>query len=159
MERIETEFEITTPADWKKVTTRDVIDRGGAGLLARYRFSLHALLVDTAASPAAQNSMAVFRCREQTPKKFFESDDNVSTYLRQLKEELGIVDDEEWFRLSSEQLRALKGRELWRRGLLSALPIAFPDTNWEEVRRRAPVTMMKKSSQRVLRTRLQSIFA
>lgn len=159
VELIKKEFHVSTPGDWKKVSARDVIERGGAGLLARYRFSLHALLVDTATSTEAKKDMAVFRCRGQTPRKYFESEENVAAYLRELKEELGIVHDEEWFRLSSEQLRKLKGRELWRRGLMSALPVAFPDTNWEQVRRRAPVAMLKKASQRVLRLRLQSIFA
>jgi len=158
VEELRRKFAVETAADWKRVRASDVAESGGAGLLARYGFSLHALLLDTAAEEERE-ALAVFRCRFQTPRKYFADDAHVATYLRQLRHALGIERDEDWFRLSAEQLRIMNGRELVRsRGLVSALSIAFPDTNWDLVRQNAPPHFLKKSSQRNLCRQVHAIF-
>eukprot|EP00011_Vannellida_sp_DIVA3-517-6-12_P001220 CAMPEP_0114609758 /NCGR_PEP_ID=MMETSP0168-20121206/3251_1 /TAXON_ID=95228 ORGANISM="Vannella sp., Strain DIVA3 517/6/12" /NCGR_SAMPLE_ID=MMETSP0168 /ASSEMBLY_ACC=CAM_ASM_000044 /LENGTH=525 /DNA_ID=CAMNT_0001820681 /DNA_START=1 /DNA_END=1578 /DNA_ORIENTATION=+ len=158
--------------DWSRVTTMDLADMGGAGLLRSFG-TMNALLRDSypelwqgpAAQPRAasgsaasadQEWVAVFRCRPTVPGTFWESDSNVRQFVLYAQEQLGIRHQEDWYRISQSQLSALGGSGLLRRMPLdTALRKTFPASSW---RAEYLLSRSKRSAQWNLGKRLQEVF-
>lgn len=147
---------IIRAADWKAVTLEDLVEAGGGGLLSRYPSILAALndILGQDWQPA--------ECRPQAPKRYWDDAANVARFLRELKARFRVVTDEDWARLSREQVIEAGGRTLLERmGLVQALAMAEPEARWPdrlEGLQRTVTGSNKKSAQRWLHSQLVALF-
>jgi len=147
---------IRTAADWKKVTLDQLVEAGGAGLLARYPSVLAAL------NDILGEDWRPADCRPQAPRRYWQEAENVGRFLRELKVRYRISTAEDWARISREQVIEAGGRTLLdSMRLVDALDFAEPDQRWHDRMaglEKTSVSATKKSSQRWLRTQLLAIF-
>lgn len=131
--RVGQELGVETMSDWKMVSREAIGIMGGAGLLARYKFSLNALLKDT------------FDCnddrdigRKTLPPDHWESMTNRRQFFDGLEKELGIRSAEEWARVTCAEVGRRGGRTVLGRyngSLVRALQDVYPEREFEETER------------------------
>lgn len=161
------------PEEWRRLTSDQLADMGGAGLLRRYG-SRKALLEDLfpdlfegggrdeaqaeGGVPRPDDAwVAAFRASNRMPARFWGERANVVQFVRYAYHRLGLSSLEEWHRVSQSHLA-----ELGAGGLLqhmdwdAALRLAFPTATWE---RDALASRSKRSVQWTLARRLHQIFA
>jgi len=159
MDRVAAEFGVEAQEDWRKVRAEDVRKMGGASLLSRYP-SMFALLEDTYGGDSegeeARESWHPLLCRATVPRHYWGQEENVREFLERAKEALQISCKEDWYRVSHQQLRSLRGGTMLSRFRLGeALRMAYPEETWDE---RSLQNSAKKSSQRLLRLVAQRFF-
>lgn len=92
------------------------------------------------------------------PRKYWRNPENVRKFLDGLKTKLGIQTEEDWYRLSLDQIRANGGAGVlksYSNSIVQLLQTAYPETPWErwKLSRRD-----KRSMQRLLFVQLQRLF-
>lgn len=140
----------SAPADWRGVSSLDVVDKGGVALLQR-----HGSLFKALSAIYHEQSWDLFESRPSVSHGYWENDENVISLMKKAKRELQIASDEEWARVSYAQLRTVPGaasmlshltlREALRRAFGLELPSVCIDAG-------------KRSSQHQLWRTLSSIF-
>lgn len=133
---------VERPEDWRRVTVHDVRAAGGAGLLRCYR-SLHGLLQDLGDGCEAQSAAVT---RAKLPRNYWSDATHVRAFLEEAAQAYDVRRDEDWYRVSNEQLRAVRGGGVLRRmRLIDALRIAYPEKEWDE---ESCANKTKKAAQR-----------
>jgi len=89
--------------DWQAVTPARIKDLGGAGLLYRYKDSVHAMLCDT----LGELSPEVYR--QRIPATHWGSDETVVAFLDNFSEERGISTASDWAAVTSNDIRLAGG--------------------------------------------------
>ena len=102
-------FGVSCPADWKRVSGKDVAEVGGAGLLARYQGSLYKALVDTYEDLEGMNPLEL---RSKLPQNHWDSMENRRQFLDSVATQLGIKRPTDWKAVGVAQLRKLGGAGL-----------------------------------------------
>jgi len=127
---LELQLNISSKEQWYGVTIRDVRDRGGRGLLAKYDDSLQKALI--CIFPSWNWKSWMFRT---TMKHFWNSDDNVKSYLVWLSEIIGIYQMKNWIEFPRVIFTRHKGSRLLHcyGGNLSLLMHYFPDHQWNRI--------------------------
>lgn len=153
------ELGIKRPSDWSKVRNCDIEQRGGRTLLKIHNWSLFNALRSVygeGSSSNAEDEWSVAVCRGTVPSSFWQEEQNVKDFMHSLGSELGIREQEDWYRVSQKQIRDLNGGGLLARmRFVDALRIAFPDERWDEV---LCARTTKKSSQRSLLLAMEALF-
>lgn len=141
-------------AAWYNVTWQQVMDRGGRGILQRYKGSLAALL------------QAVYTDYEWTPWNFTRTPvatssdpDVLQKAISSAETALNIEKREDWYRVSAAQLDALGISSIFKRhgGLVNVLKKVYPDQQWDE-KLLLPNKSSKNPEQRVLLAALHTHF-
>eukprot|EP01125_Pyxidicula_operculata_P018483 TRINITY_DN655_c0_g1_i3.p1 TRINITY_DN655_c0_g1~~TRINITY_DN655_c0_g1_i3.p1 ORF type:complete len:416 (-),score=39.96 TRINITY_DN655_c0_g1_i3:123-1370(-) len=93
----------------------------------------------------------------RTPVNIWSELNNVQDCIHEIKSELNINDDEEWYRVSYKQLTHINCAAIWDAfgNLYKPLTIVYPDVKWEKKRFSSTT---KKSSQRWLAVCIGKIF-
>ena len=134
---------LQTWEEWNEVSVATVKRHGGGPLLSRY----------TSLSQALQTLYPEFPWNEferlSLPQKFWDNPSNVRDFLSRVAKEYQITSQEDWYRVSREQLIRLKGARLLQKqgGLHGVLESAFPDEKWDLRRLQSS---RKRASQRWL---------
>lgn len=147
LDAVKKEFRVRRAEDWALVSNAAVRQMGGSGLLSRYSYSLLNALKDVYGEE--EEAWCLYRCRPSVPAGHWEDKENIRAYLLHVREQLGLREKEDWFRVSMEQIRdaATSGASLFHKmPLIDALRVAFPNEDWSS----APATSMKRAVQRHL---------
>lgn len=126
LDQVAREFGVEQVEDWKKVTQRQVIAKGGSGLVSRYKGSLLAALRDT--YPKQRFDPVI--CRPQVPPGYWDSLQNRRAFMESVQTRLGITSMEQWKRVTNKQLLALGGGRLlniYAGSIYAALEDLFPE--------------------------------
>lgn len=148
----------TDAMGWKNVTHKDVLAHGGAGLMDRFAGSLYWLLRDAYGLGAWE----AFEKRHQTPKGFWETEENVRSFLEHVRGTFGVEKLDDWFRISYDQLRATKGGNSFVKhmDLVSALKMIYTGEPWDEyLDERGNSNVQRRAAQRFLFLRVKDIFS
>lgn len=127
MDGIAKELGVSSPADWRSVSSVDVAERGGAALVVR-----HGSLFKALSNIYSERQWDLFECRPYVPHGYWENHKNVTALMKKVKRELNIQSDEEWSRVSYAQLRTVPGaasmlsQVTLREALFSAFGLEFP---------------------------------
>lgn len=136
--------------DWKRASWRDIIAAGGAGVLSKYT-SIQVALEDVYGG-----EWLAHECRGRVPRHFWETEANVRSFLDYVKRELRIRNEDDWYRVSVQQLSCLNGAGLLARmPLRDALEQAY-GMEWDASK--LLEGMRKRSSQRLLVGHMNDIF-
>lgn len=131
---------VTRPEDWRRVTRETIVTAGGSALLAKY-----GSVFDALQHIFPEQTWNRVLCRPVVPPGYWECADNVREFLELLRREVDVKSQDDWYRISGEEVGRLHGGSLLKQmTLLEALRKAYPGMRWEE--RDTP----KKSSQRQL---------
>lgn len=160
LDRVAERHGVREPSDWRGVTTTHITEMGGSGLLKRYNNSLYKALTDVYGGggdgDGQEGAWSVLLCRRSVPSSFWEEEANIKTFLNMIKRELALHNDEDWFRVSKDQIRELNGAGLLRRmPLIDALRLVWPKKQWNDPGIQAAA---KRSTQRQLYVALTGLF-
>jgi hypothetical protein len=142
--------------DWRKVSSQDVVDLGGAGFLARYGNSLLAALQDLLPGMGHDAAkITALRCRSVAPDDYWLQQENLRSFFDGVKGSLGIEHERDWLRVSRSQLQELGCRSmLAKMSLQQALALAYPTQRWEWMARQTG----GRKTQRLMRLQLGNLF-
>src|SRR6266540_3951192 len=118
------------PEDWYRLTQDQLIAHGGARPLKPFGDSLLPLLKDY----LPEYEWLEWRFR-QVPKGFWDKRANRLRYLNWLGQQLGFQRPEDWYQLSTQQLRRWYGRSLlkkFRDPRVAILKEYLPKGDWQE---------------------------
>lgn len=148
---------IREPSEWRNVSDQDLIDEGGQGMLRTHGGVWNALKYCYGhEEPFFCHPRNEIFARGRVRAELWEDLESVRLFLRKAKKELQIESNEEWQRVSKEQICAIGGRGLLKRyGLLSALRLSYPEERWEEWGKGSQAG--KKASQRLLLLQVRSL--
>ena len=142
------------PEAWRAVSRTMIMQHGGAALLRRYKSVQHAL--SSVFGREGSDEWQVYRCRPSIPAKFWESENNVRSFLMYSKQQLGVEKGDDWRRISRQQLREANAAGLLKHMSFSkALEIAFPGEDWHKL---ANDHSKKRANQRDMYLTLRSLF-
>jgi len=158
MERVAKEMGVKEVSDWKNVSYREVVAMGGTAL-AREFPTILSLVAD--AFPEYSEGVSVHKVTKRLPKSHWKEErlkENVRSFLDHVKDELSLVNDGDWTRVSHEQLGTLGGYALLNRGfkLVDLLRIAYPTVTWDPVQFESGSSM--RAAQRNLLQQVRGIF-
>ena len=118
--------------DWYALTGSDLARHGGGRLLNLYGGSVCALVKEYL--PQEDWKEWLFA---STPQRFWHDADNQRRYLQWVGEQVGLRHPEEWYTLSTQQVRAHHGAGLLQvigNSRLAILRAYLPDYDWQEWR-------------------------
>lgn len=154
-ERLAKEKGVRSQDDWARVTTADIVDAGGGGLMGRYG-SVQAALEDLYGTEREGEEWDARRCRPTVPGSYWDEESNVAAFIHEIKDKLSVKEKEDWYRVSKRQLHAVKAAGLLQKmTLATALGIAYPNEDWYE---EGMNKRDKRSTQRTLFSSISSIF-
>lgn len=145
---------VERPEDWAYVSTAEVQQHGGSGMLAAHP-SFFAALENAYEEIGGRGDIRTFRPR--LPSDHWAKAGAVREFLERVGRELQVMDDEGWYRVSAVQLRQLGGSGMLFRtkSLFNALCIAYPEKTWDAARMGLG---SKKSAQLHLTTSVAALF-
>lgn len=140
---------VRTAEDWRRVRYEDVRSLpGGRGFLEQYP-SLYAALRECwrpegwggegsegGEGESERELMDVFDMRKSVPQNHWDSKENVIRFVKRLERQLDVQDQEDWYRVSWEQVQQLGGTRMLAKKLylVDALRMAYPDEKWQAER-------------------------
>eukprot|EP01114_Cavostelium_apophysatum_P021400 TRINITY_DN7453_c0_g1_i1.p1 TRINITY_DN7453_c0_g1~~TRINITY_DN7453_c0_g1_i1.p1 ORF type:complete len:488 (-),score=137.23 TRINITY_DN7453_c0_g1_i1:47-1510(-) len=137
-EDLKTRLDIKTYEDWYKLSAQQVIQNGGAGLLASY----YANSISTAVSsvyPEYRWKMWKF---EKAPAGFWDDKRNQREFMDDLASALELNSREDWYRVTVKQVHENGGGGLlevcYNNSLSRALAEIYPEYKWTFLRSRMP---------------------
>jgi hypothetical protein len=149
LDQIAKDLGVGERSDWYHINTRDVIAKGGGGLLHRFDNSLAAALESV--YPDFRWQLWRF---PQVPDGFWDRAENLREYANWLRGELEVGELKDWFRVSLAQIGEVGPLTPFHRrgGLIPFLREAYPDHGWEAHR-----PLFCKASQRRLKLTLERL--
>lgn len=160
MDGIARDFGVKSPKDWKKVTTKQVAEKGGGSLLQRHNGSLLRTLREVYAGETYQGTPIkwdAFTCRPNLPPGHWSIAGNVKELLDRAKAKFKVNTTKDWYRVSQAQIRQLQGGGLLRKmRFVDALRLAYPEEDFDvgEINKN-----VKKAAQRQMFMCSQRVFA
>lgn len=154
VEEVEEKLGITERDEWRSVTPAILKEMGLGGILSEYGNSVFNMLQDV----FPEREWPKFECRPVVKQDYWLSTNNVKLFISFTEKHLQLSDKSEWFRVSLDQLRTVPGgRSFLKSGisLSTALKLAYPEDDWTITDH---MRVLKKSSQRHLRTRVSGLF-
>lgn len=153
VQRLSRAHNVSQAEDWKTVGYNDIVNMGGKSLLKRYE-TVYDMLKDSIDLPPSAATALLLR--EQLPRGYWEQRENVRDFLETVRKEFNVVEKEDWYRISREQLASVGGGTLvGKMSLLEALRMAYPDEQWDD---KAFEKRDKRSAQRQLRLYVEPLF-
>ena len=143
--KLKDNFQLKTINDWEKLSKKQIISITGESLFSK--FSLF--------------EIKSFGCPDINKKKksngFWSNRENIKLFFDKLKKFYKLETKEDWYRISTIQIKALGGRRLLTYySLHELLNIVFPDENWDKQKL---IKIDKRSSQRYLFLSIENIFS
>lgn len=111
LEKLAHASDVQELSDWKRVTYDNVVEAGGAGLLALYGNSVFAMLKDN----LGIEELSVNQCRSKVPQRHWECPENRRALLEEVGAKLGVRDARGWASVSPAVFRAHGGGTLLAR--------------------------------------------
>jgi len=120
------ELQIKHPEEWYRVSREQFAVLGGNNLLSIYG-NLGKLL-----SVIYPNETWILGRFESCPKNVWKDHNNVREFLNYCKFECGIENQEDWYRISRDQISKLGGKHLLGvfGSLGKSLAVAYPELTW-----------------------------
>ena len=138
--------------DYYKLNNKDIKLHGGGPLLKLYNDSFYNALVKL----YPDYHWDVLKSNAKQKKKYFSNFKQLSAYFLNIQRKFSIEKKEDWFRLSSYQVRNEPGGStICKIGIFKYLKILFPDQCWKSSFRNV---QDKKSSQRWLWVNISKLF-
>lgn len=155
MDKLSEQLGIKSLEDWRTVTTDQVKQLGGSGVLQHYGGMAEAL-TDLYAHGSETAALAALTCRRVLPATFWADDGNVREFLEMAKRRFNIRSVHDWARLSHQQVRDMNGGGLLQRmSLGEALRLTYPREDWSAL----ASGRSSRSSQRLLFLTVAEILA
>lgn len=145
--------------DWRRVSTSDVRDAGGTGLLSYYGSFVDALKDSYEEHREHWSESDASTWRNKSPNGHWEEEGNVCAFMERAKQHLLIREDSDWQRVSTVQLQALPGGRtvLEKMSLVDALTTAFPGKDWKK--RLGSTTGHKRAAQRLMKAHISLLLS
>lgn len=109
MEAVKEEHRILEPQDWRRVTSESIRRReGGSALLARYSYSIAALLQDC----FPEECLEAHVVRKKVPNGYWDCSERRKAFMERLAKAHGIEEVHDWKRVSTKDVRDFGGGSL-----------------------------------------------
>lgn len=137
--------------DWNQVSSSTIMEHRGWWIFNEYRTVIEAL---SAVYPEVEWEESR---RTRYPRFYWNSKENVENFLKKITEHLKIEHSDDWYRVSSIQIRALGGGGLLikYKSLYNLLTEFYPEIDWDESRLKM---RDKRSAQRWLFLQVKELF-
>jgi len=124
-------------SQWNEISVEVIKQHGGAPLLSRY-----ANLGDALRAIYPEHAWDYYE-RASLPQHYWEDFQNVIDFVKRLEKEYRIQNEEDWYRISRQQIIRLHGSRLLQNyaGLYGILKAVYPDHQWD-------LDRMKRSNKR-----------
>ena len=107
LQDIKEKYNFNTPEDWNSLTWKQIRSNGGSSLLHNYSiYDLKAL--------ACPEGIHLFKLSPK-PNKYWENEENVKKFLKNVKEKLNLQTAEDWKQISSKQIQSFGGNTLFKK--------------------------------------------
>ena len=145
-------FNITNPKDWSNVSYRDVVNAGG-GRLLRYYSSIYEALK----SIYPEYEWNAIELRSRVPNFYWDNTDNIIEFIESLREKFKVLTDDDWYRISNEQIQLSGGRSLIMKygSFYKLLKSIYPEKKWKKSKFQ---NRNKRSSQRWMFLQIKKLF-
>ena len=139
--------------DWKRVSSRQIHESGGASILKQY-----STIYDMLSTLYPEHSWDVFEARSTVPRHFWDNPQNVAQFLERVKEKYHIHSPSDWERMANFQIHDMGGAGLMQRyrTLRQILEFAYPEEDWSAFNLNG---RDKRAAQRFLYLQLQTVFS
>lgn len=119
------------PEDWYRLKKSNLMNNHGSSLLVLFRGSLFKLV----RTCFPEHEWLEWRFR-RVSVGFWENLDNARRYLAWLGDKMGFEEPEDWYRLSSRELRRNHGATLLKRfnSFVQVIRACYPEHDWQEWR-------------------------
>eukprot|EP01114_Cavostelium_apophysatum_P017882 TRINITY_DN5405_c0_g1_i1.p1 TRINITY_DN5405_c0_g1~~TRINITY_DN5405_c0_g1_i1.p1 ORF type:complete len:716 (-),score=103.25 TRINITY_DN5405_c0_g1_i1:1172-3319(-) len=131
LDQIAEEFNVQNASDWIKVPIREVLQRGGSGLLHHYNDSFFSALVAT--YPDLHFNLKDFLeagMNGKVPKNYWADLNNQRRFMEEIREDLNIRDYKDWRKVTQKEIVSRGGRgflDLYQGSLVKAVETLFPN--------------------------------
>jgi hypothetical protein len=130
MNRLGLDLNIKEMNDWYDVTVVDVIDRGGSGILNKHGNSLISILIAVYPEHSWQYKPI------QIPEGYWNDLKTQRKYFDRLGRQLGIQSMDDWYKISSIEVKNKGGSKFLKQyygdSLSKALGTVYSEHNWQE---------------------------
>lgn len=139
---------VSTPGDWRRVTSAQLKALGCGPLLKEYGSARGLLQATLVVGKSEADGWDVAKCRPCEPAAFWTREENLRHFLTRLAQECDVRQDSDWERVGREDISAIHGGVSFLRAttLAGALAVVWPEKDWRGVE-----TPARKASQRALR--------
>jgi len=140
-------LDVRQPEDWKKVTVADVREKGGAGLLKLYGYSVLAML--QAIYP--EQGFTAANCRGRMPQGYWKSEENRRSFLEKLAAAHDVRTADDWAKVTPEHVTRAGGAVLLHmhgNSLQKAVAVAFPELGLPASTRKPPGYWQERKNRR-----------
>eukprot|EP01118_Nematostelium_gracile_P014074 TRINITY_DN5417_c0_g1_i1.p1 TRINITY_DN5417_c0_g1~~TRINITY_DN5417_c0_g1_i1.p1 ORF type:complete len:333 (+),score=55.76 TRINITY_DN5417_c0_g1_i1:286-1284(+) len=143
---------ITELKDWYHVTTENITQLNGNGLIRRYKNMLNLCL-----NVFPHHDWKPWKFK-QTPMGYWDTMNDKAEYFKWLENELGIRNMEDWYRISLKHIQSVSNTLLFEKqgGIHRVLRKHYPEIKWDVDKLRSQKS--QKSSQWRLLRAVETIF-
>ena len=152
---IKAKYKLNTPEDWNSITRNHITSNGGLLLSTKYSmFELKCM--------ACPEGKSIFNNPQRHAPGFWENDENVHSFISEIKEKYNLKTPEDWKRISRYQIISEGGSGLFISPNYSQIKIKFETPNQRN--EFVPLSKLisrsahKRSSQRWLFLQVQKLF-
>lgn len=149
---------IREAGDWRRIGPLHLVEAGGSGLLRRNSNSVLQVLRAVYGERYGGEALTAVTARPVVTKRDWAEKGNIRAFLESLKRANGVQQQEDWFRISTAQIRANPGGGsfLANTDLRTALQECYPTEKWSSV---SAGSSGKRATQRHLLFLVENIFA
>ena len=154
MESVAQAVGVTSPGDWRRVTSAQLKALGCGPLLKEFGSARALVQATLAAQNVPMDSWEAAKCRPCEPLALWTRAENLRPFLTRVAQECDVREDCDWERVSREDIGNVHGGISFLRAttLARALAIVWPEKDWSGVARPA-----RKASQRALRQAIEQL--
>ena len=121
-------YSINSASDWENITWKQVYEAGGSYLLKK--FSLLQLKAIACPDLLLHNNKPR---KANIPQGYWENSDNIRNFLLSIQKEYNLETENDWNRISRDQIRFLGGGRIFSKfSLYDLLCIGFPEKKWNK---------------------------
>ena len=128
LDEVAKKLEFKSLNDWYDMTTRKVIANGGKRVIQAYKSSLISALKDL----YSEKEWDIFQFKS-LPHKYWQNKENQLFFLENIKKQLKINKEEDWYNIYSQDIKKLGGKSLLNihQNLYQLLKTNYPNYQWK----------------------------
>ena len=150
LDNLAIKLNIKSYKDWNTISRKDIVQQGGARIFEEFPSFYDCLKYhypDENWDASERNSI---------PKNYWDSDENIKSFLLKVKQIYELKTNEDWYRISTRQIHSIGGEYLLRKySLYDLVSKVFPDEIWEKGKF---IGKNKRSGQRILFLIVKKLF-
>ena len=122
LEELKLKFDVKTPEDWNKITSKHIQENGGWELLRIYS------MYDLKSLACPEGKLIFNKPKQHKPSKYWDNKENILQFLEELKVKFNLHTPEDWNLISKNQIKSFGGSRLFDKySLYNLKSLACPE--------------------------------